>query len=398
VLELTTLGNLNIGQRGSPPLTNFSHRGAALLVYLARCKQPQTRLHLAELFWPERNQEQALANLRTLLTRLRAQLEPYLLVTRDTITLENYRLDANELETALSGQTTPEKLEEAVALYGGKFLDKLDLTASSGFEEWSSQEREHLHRLVENALRQLVSYYTSLQDFSRAIPMLNRLLSFDPLNEEVHRQMLLVLALNGQRQLALEHYGRYNRYLLKELDIAPEAATTDLYENIRAGRFEVGTPATAAPGGGQLPSKISQLQRLALFSGTPLELIAQLAEELAEVNLPAETVVFHKGEPGDCMYIIVEGEVLIHDGDYRLNILKSRDIFGEMALLDSAPRLATATAFTPVRLWRLDQVTLYRLMEKRVEVARAIIKVLLGWLRERVSEVVWLNSRLERPD
>jgi DNA-binding SARP family transcriptional activator len=395
VLELTTLGNLNIGRAGVAPLANFSHRGAALVIYLARCKQPQTRLHLAELFWPERNQEQALANLRTLLTRLRAQLEPYLIVNRDTIRLENYRLDANEIEDALTGQNAPDKLEEAVGLYGGKFLDKIDLTASSGFEEWCSHERDQLHRLVENALHQLVGYHTSLQDYPRATVFLNRLLQFDPLNEPVHRQMLLVLALNGQRQLALEHYRRYSRYLLKELDIAPEAATTDLYENIRAGKLDE-TSGDATPQGGQVPLRVTQLQRLALFSGTPLELIVQLAELLEEVNLSAATTIFEKGAPGDCMYIIVEGEVLIHDGNYRLNTLKNRDIFGEMALLDSAPRLATATTLTPVRLWRLDQTTLYRLMEKRVEVARAIIKVLLGWLRERVGEVVWLNSRIER--
>lgn len=395
LLKLTTLGNLVIRKQDETPLDGFSQRGTALLVYLARGKKPQSRLHLAELLWPERNQEQALANLRTLLTRLRAELEPYLLITRDTIGLKDYWLDANEVEGVLQEQTAPSRLEEILTLYSGKFLEQVELTASSGFEEWSQQERESLHRLVEAALRRLVSYYNNLQNFAKAISVLNRLLQFDALNEEIHRQLLLVLAFNGQRQLALQHYTQYSHYLIKELDIAPEAATTDLYEIIKTGNFDnLEIEQLTNQPGSALPLKITQLQRLSLFNETPLELIIQLADLLREVSMPVGTVIFEKDTPGDCMYIIVEGEILIHSNNHRLNTLKARDIFGEMALLDSAPRLATATALTDVRLWRLDQATLYQLMEKRVEIARAIIKVLLGWLRERVNEVVWLKSQL----
>src|SRR4051794_5510780 len=99
LLEITTLGRLALCQDGEP-VQLASRRAEALLVYLARCKTPQGRRHLAELFWPERAEEQALANLRTLLSRLRPQLGERLVISRDNIALDEkiYRLDANTFE------------------------------------------------------------------------------------------------------------------------------------------------------------------------------------------------------------------------------------------------------------------------------------------------------------
>jgi CRP-like cAMP-binding protein len=94
------------------------------------------------------------------------------------------------------------------------------------------------------------------------------------------------------------------------------------------------------------------------------------------------------------MYLILEGRVRVHDGDRILNELSQPDLFGEMALLDAAPRLASVTAITASTLWRLDQKTFYNLMSKQSEVATGIIKVLTKRLRERVSDVIELKTQL----
>src|SRR5688500_18082742 len=59
----------------------------ALLIYLASQGRPLGRDILAELLWPERTQEQARANLRVAIHRLREQLDPYLLVTRQSVAI-----------------------------------------------------------------------------------------------------------------------------------------------------------------------------------------------------------------------------------------------------------------------------------------------------------------------
>ena len=65
--------------------------------------------------------------------------------------------------------------------------------------------------------------------------------------------------------------------------------------------------------------------------------------------------------------------------------LGPRDIFGEMAALDTEPRSATVTALEPTSLFRLEQEALYELMADRIEVVRGVIRILCSRLR-RVTD------------
>jgi len=70
-----------------------------------------------------------------------------------------------------------------------------------------------------------------------------------------------------------------------------------------------------------------------------------------------------------------------------LNYLGERDVFGEMALVDTQPRLASVTAVEDTELLRLDQNPFYRLMDERSEVSRGVIRVLSRYLRARVHDL-----------
>jgi CRP-like cAMP-binding protein len=95
------------------------------------------------------------------------------------------------------------------------------------------------------------------------------------------------------------------------------------------------------------------------------------------------------------MYIIVSGKVKAHDGDHILNTLQDGDVFGEMAMLDPEPRVASITAVDDTHLLRLDQEPFYELMEDRIEIARGVIHVLSGHLRNRVRDVAELKEQLK---
>ena len=138
--------------------------------------------------------------------------------------------------------------------------------------------------------------------------------------------------------------------------------------------------------------KVIILKDVDLFAGTPDDLLAEVAGLLAEVECVPGQAIFAKGDAGDSLYLIVSGEVRIHDGDYTINLLGETEVFGEMALLDPEPRMASATAASDALLLRLDQEPFFELMDTRSEVARGIIRVLSARLRQRVSEVATLRG------
>ena len=134
---------------------------------------------------------------------------------------------------------------------------------------------------------------------------------------------------------------------------------------------------------------------LSPFGETPDETLAEVALLLEEMSIGAGQTLFEKGDLGDCLYIIVDGEVRVHDGERTLNHLHAGDIFGEMAILDAEPRVASVTGVVDTQLLRLDQEPFYELMDDRSEVARGIILVLSRHLRDRVQDLNELRARFE---
>lgn len=129
------------------------------------------------------------------------------------------------------------------------------------------------------------------------------------------------------------------------------------------------------------------LKTVSIFGDTPDHLLAEVADLLEEQHLGAGETFIRKGDPADCMYIIVNGEVRIHDGEHTFNTLGARDIVGEMAVLDPAPRSATVTTIEATHLLKLDRTPLFELMADRPEVAQGMIKVLAGRLRDVLFSV-----------
>jgi CRP/FNR family transcriptional regulator, cyclic AMP receptor protein len=72
-------------------------------------------------------------------------------------------------------------------------------------------------------------------------------------------------------------------------------------------------------------------------------------------TVPAGDVVFREGEPGQEMFGIIEGEIQLVTGDHLIATLQADDIFGEMAIIDSSPRMATALATTDTVVAVLDR-------------------------------------------
>jgi ATP:ADP antiporter, AAA family len=137
-----------------------------------------------------------------------------------------------------------------------------------------------------------------------------------------------------------------------------------------------------------LIEKVMLLKGVQMFEETSEEILTEIARILEEVEVAPGEDIFHKGDIGDSMYIVVEGQVRIYDGERTINVLGEKEIFGELALLDPEPRSASVSATQPSRLFRLDRETFSQLMAGNIEIVRGVLHVLCERLRRVTSFAV----------
>ncbi|HZG66481.1 MAG TPA: tetratricopeptide repeat protein, partial [Herpetosiphonaceae bacterium] len=239
-LQLNVLGALRV-RLGELSLGDvLSQKARALLCYIAIERREHSRSALAALLWGEFPEADAATNLRQALTHLRRTLDPYLTVTRHTVTFNSksaYWLDTEAFErwlTAADNEPAVEQLEAAIELYQGDFLQGFVLRDAPAFEEWMVLQRERYHVQALEALQRLADYYRVRGDYAASITSSARLLALDSWREEAHRQLMWLYVRTGQRSAALAQYQSCHRLLEKELGVEPMAETTALYERIKA--------------------------------------------------------------------------------------------------------------------------------------------------------------------
>lgn len=137
-----------------------------------------------------------------------------------------------------------------------------------------------------------------------------------------------------------------------------------------------------------LIEKVLILKSLSIFRDTPENILAELAPLMHETEYEKDVLVFAEGQIGDCMFIIHQGSVRIHKGNTTLAVLKEKEVFGELSLLDAETRSASATTADNTILFRIDQEPFYELIESRPEVARGFIKMLCKRLRAQNEKAV----------
>jgi CRP/FNR family cyclic AMP-dependent transcriptional regulator len=141
-----------------------------------------------------------------------------------------------------------------------------------------------------------------------------------------------------------------------------------------------------------------------LFENIPLfELLDEggrqaLANVVDEVKLKPGEVLFQAGEPGDSLFVVREGEVELYIKDnvgqkIVLNNAGAGDMFGELSMLDSGPRTATAVAVTDTELLLLDREDLILLFQQRPNAALHMLAAMSAMTR-KADEL--LRTRVSR--
>lgn len=100
------------------------------------------------------------------------------------------------------------------------------------------------------------------------------------------------------------------------------------------------------------------------------------------VELAPGEELFREGDPGDCMYAVIEGEVVLTVHGGAVETMGPGSILGEMALIDQAARSATATAHTAARVARVDERQFGYLVHEHPTFALQVMKVMAARLRQ----------------
>ncbi|MBI4563061.1 MAG: AAA family ATPase [Candidatus Rokubacteria bacterium] len=241
-LRLTLLGGIRCGRASGPAIPLPGKKAQGLLAYLAlRPGQAHPRDKLAALLWGDVSDERARHSLRQTLMVLRQALPrtrpPYLLEEGETVALNPAAVEVDvEAFERLVAEGTPEALEQALAHYRGDLLEGLGFVGAP-FEEWLGAERQRLRELALEALAKLLGHQTKIGAVDRGVQTAVRLLALDPLQEPVHRALMRLHARQGRRGFALKQYQVCVDVLQRELGVAPEPETKQLYQEILQSRL-----------------------------------------------------------------------------------------------------------------------------------------------------------------
>jgi cyclic nucleotide-binding protein/TLC ATP/ADP transporter len=146
-----------------------------------------------------------------------------------------------------------------------------------------------------------------------------------------------------------------------------------------------------------VPDKILHLRRIQIFeelSITELAAVASVTED--SIFQPGETVI-KEGDPGEIMYLIIEGEVSVNKNqeqghEIELDRISAGDYFGEMALFEDMPRSATIRTLKETHLLMLHKQEFAEIVREYPQIALNICRVLGARLRKS-HDVVKCNER-----
>jgi CRP-like cAMP-binding protein len=138
------------------------------------------------------------------------------------------------------------------------------------------------------------------------------------------------------------------------------------------------------------------LRQCALFEGVSPAALREVARTLRRRKFRRNEVIFHQGDPGDALHVVTTGSVKVllpsAEGDEAIiATLRPGDFFGELSLLDSAPRSATVVALEPSETMALPRTAFRELLDADPGLRDALLSGLAHELRSLTRHVEELH-------
>ncbi|HVL37094.1 MAG TPA: cyclic nucleotide-binding domain-containing protein [Burkholderiales bacterium] len=135
------------------------------------------------------------------------------------------------------------------------------------------------------------------------------------------------------------------------------------------------------------PVSTTVLKAVPLFSSLPEEQLRMLSTMVVRKSVPRSTTVISGGDMTDSLYIVLTGrlKVMMSDSDGKeviLSFLGAGEFFGEMGLIDDAPRSATVVAIEPCELLYISKRDFKKCLAENFDITMAVMRGLVRRLRE----------------
>ncbi|MBS1573885.1 MAG: cyclic nucleotide-binding domain-containing protein [Bacteroidetes bacterium] len=132
-----------------------------------------------------------------------------------------------------------------------------------------------------------------------------------------------------------------------------------------------------------LIEKVLLLKNSDIFSNCREADLVEIASICQESYFDKGITIFNKNDVGHCMYFIHKGSISIHDQQHQLAVLSENEIFGELSLLDSEARSASATTLSDCILLKIEQEHFYDVVATNSDILKGIMRTLCRRLREQ---------------
>lgn len=213
---------------GETKLLNGTNTAVLSLLALSPATQfKQHRSRIAGTIWSETDEEHArqlLSNALYRLRRLFPKNSPHLVVTNETIALEDVWIDVHAFQTLVQSEQI-EALQSAIQLYSGDLLEGHDPL-------WALPIRAELHEGYLNLLNRTTAYFEDVGELDNALLTANKWALADPLNERAHTAVMKLCVQLGRYGIAIQQYETLTQLLATELDVTPLPETQQLFELI----------------------------------------------------------------------------------------------------------------------------------------------------------------------
>jgi serine/threonine protein phosphatase PrpC len=138
-------------------------------------------------------------------------------------------------------------------------------------------------------------------------------------------------------------------------------------------------------------SRMEALKRIPLFRHLTYKEQTAVLSTVSSRSFPAGQEIVTENQPGEELFVVVRGRVSVEKGGVPIAELKAGGHFGEMGLIDNAPRSATVRALEPTRVMVIARADLMHLMKKEsilaVKLLWSFVQVLGDRLRDTNTEL-----------
>lgn len=142
-----------------------------------------------------------------------------------------------------------------------------------------------------------------------------------------------------------------------------------------------------------LPERLARLRNVSLFATLNPRELGIVAGFLHDREYTTGEIVFDEGEEGQALYVVFSGEVIIcrpgHRESGHLAALGPGTFFGDLALLDNAPRAAQAVAASPTHLGVFFRSDFHSVLDTDARAATKLYRQLAHLLARRLRETVY---------